>query len=223
MRASDRRPMEMRGGNGYIEEWIEPRLLRESHLGSTGGTSNIIALDVCGRRARPGASRPGAAAGGDDRGSACRSGGCAGERLGAALALIDRAAAATRRTCCAGRGNGPLSRHRRGAVPVEARSSRPVRRTWRPRDRPQLSARDPWRRPPADEAAADRVIDALVRHARAPDARLSSSRRHAGPQDPRGTSRDPCTVPQALFMIACAEGNASGWRCANTNQEQALT
>src|SRR5512145_3081813 len=39
--------MEMRGGNGYIEEWIEPRLLRESHLGSIWeGTSNIIALDV---------------------------------------------------------------------------------------------------------------------------------------------------------------------------------
>jgi acyl-CoA dehydrogenase len=39
--------MEMRGGNGYIEEWIEPRLLRETHLGSIWeGTSNIIALDV---------------------------------------------------------------------------------------------------------------------------------------------------------------------------------
>ncbi|HWB45068.1 MAG TPA: acyl-CoA dehydrogenase family protein [Hyphomicrobiaceae bacterium] len=39
--------MEMRGGNGYIEEWIEPRLLRETHLGSIWeGTTNIIALDV---------------------------------------------------------------------------------------------------------------------------------------------------------------------------------
>ncbi len=39
--------MEVRGGCGYIEEWIEPRLLRDSHLGSIWeGTSNIIALDV---------------------------------------------------------------------------------------------------------------------------------------------------------------------------------
>lgn len=39
--------MEVRGGCGYVEEWIEPRLLRESHLGSIWeGTSNIIALDV---------------------------------------------------------------------------------------------------------------------------------------------------------------------------------
>ncbi|MGD9827393.1 MAG: acyl-CoA dehydrogenase family protein [Hyphomicrobiaceae bacterium] len=39
--------MEMRGGTGYIEEWIEPRLVRDSHLGSIWeGTSNIIALDV---------------------------------------------------------------------------------------------------------------------------------------------------------------------------------
>ncbi|EDP65702.1 Acyl-CoA dehydrogenase [alpha proteobacterium BAL199] len=39
--------MEARGGVGYIEEWIEPRLLRDSHLGSIWeGTSNIVALDV---------------------------------------------------------------------------------------------------------------------------------------------------------------------------------
>ncbi|SCC81167.1 acyl-CoA dehydrogenase family protein [Saliniramus fredricksonii] len=39
--------MEVRGGCGYIEEWINPRLLRDSHLGSIWeGTSNIIALDV---------------------------------------------------------------------------------------------------------------------------------------------------------------------------------
>ena len=39
--------MEVRGGCGYIEEWIEPRLLRDSHLGSIWeGTSNIVALDV---------------------------------------------------------------------------------------------------------------------------------------------------------------------------------
>lgn len=39
--------MEARGGVGYIEEWPEPRLVRDSHLGSIWeGTSNIVALDV---------------------------------------------------------------------------------------------------------------------------------------------------------------------------------
>ncbi len=39
--------MEARGGCGYVEEFIEPRLLREAHLGSIWeGTSNIMALDV---------------------------------------------------------------------------------------------------------------------------------------------------------------------------------
>ncbi len=39
--------MEVRGGCGYIEEWTEPRLVRDAHLGSIWeGTSNIVALDV---------------------------------------------------------------------------------------------------------------------------------------------------------------------------------
>lgn len=39
--------MEIRGGNGYIEEWIDPRLVRDAHLGSIWeGASNVIALDV---------------------------------------------------------------------------------------------------------------------------------------------------------------------------------
>ncbi|MFQ1062510.1 acyl-CoA dehydrogenase family protein [Bordetella trematum] len=39
--------MEVRGGCGYIEEWPEPRLLRDAHLGSIWeGTSNIVAIDV---------------------------------------------------------------------------------------------------------------------------------------------------------------------------------
>jgi alkylation response protein AidB-like acyl-CoA dehydrogenase len=39
--------MEVRGGCGYIEEWSDPRLLRDSHLGSIWeGTSNIVAQDV---------------------------------------------------------------------------------------------------------------------------------------------------------------------------------
>ena len=39
--------MEIRGGCGYIEEWSDPRVLRDAHLGSIWeGTSNIVALDV---------------------------------------------------------------------------------------------------------------------------------------------------------------------------------
>lgn len=39
--------MEVRGGCGYIEEWGDPRFVRDAHLGSIWeGTSNIVALDV---------------------------------------------------------------------------------------------------------------------------------------------------------------------------------
>jgi alkylation response protein AidB-like acyl-CoA dehydrogenase len=39
--------MEVHGGVGYTEEWSDPRLLRDAHLGSIWeGTSNIVALDV---------------------------------------------------------------------------------------------------------------------------------------------------------------------------------
>ncbi len=39
--------MEARGGNGYIEEWVTPRLVRDAHVGVLWeGTSNIIALDL---------------------------------------------------------------------------------------------------------------------------------------------------------------------------------
>ncbi len=39
--------MEVRGGCGYIEEWSDPRIVRDAHLGSIWeGTSNIVALDV---------------------------------------------------------------------------------------------------------------------------------------------------------------------------------
>lgn len=47
--------MEVRGGCGYIEEWPDPRLLRDAHLGSIWeGTSNIVALDVLRAIAREG-------------------------------------------------------------------------------------------------------------------------------------------------------------------------
>jgi acyl-CoA dehydrogenase len=39
--------MEVRGGNGYIEEWINARLIRDAHIGVLWeGTSNINALDI---------------------------------------------------------------------------------------------------------------------------------------------------------------------------------
>jgi len=39
--------MEARGGCGYIEEWGDPRRVRDAHLGSIWeGTSNLVALDV---------------------------------------------------------------------------------------------------------------------------------------------------------------------------------
>ncbi|HYH32548.1 MAG TPA: acyl-CoA dehydrogenase family protein [Pseudonocardia sp.] len=45
--------MEVRGGNGYIEDFVHPRLVRDAHLGSIWeGASNVVALDVlrCMRR-----------------------------------------------------------------------------------------------------------------------------------------------------------------------------
>nr|WP_249136743.1 acyl-CoA dehydrogenase family protein [Bradyrhizobium tropiciagri] len=42
--------MEVRGGNGYIEEWVQPRLVRDAHVGVLWeGTSNINALDIISR------------------------------------------------------------------------------------------------------------------------------------------------------------------------------
>jgi len=56
--------MEVRGGNGYIEDWINSRLVRDAHLGVLWeGTSNIVALDVVTRAiAKVGAHRDLAAA-----------------------------------------------------------------------------------------------------------------------------------------------------------------
>ncbi len=39
--------LEARGGNGYIEDWINPKLVRDAHLGLIWeGTSNIASLDA---------------------------------------------------------------------------------------------------------------------------------------------------------------------------------
>lgn len=51
--------MEVRGGCGYIEEWSDPRLVRDAHLGSIWeGTSNIVALDIARAVKREGALVP---------------------------------------------------------------------------------------------------------------------------------------------------------------------
>ncbi len=48
--------MNLRGGNGYIEEWVNPRLLRDAHLGSIWeGAENVVALDVARAAQRNGA------------------------------------------------------------------------------------------------------------------------------------------------------------------------
>lgn len=42
--------MEMRGGIGYVEEWVNPRLVRDAHLGSIWeGAGNVVAIDIIGR------------------------------------------------------------------------------------------------------------------------------------------------------------------------------
>ncbi len=44
--------MEVRGGNGYIEDWVNARLVRDAQIGVLWeGTSNINALDAIGRAA----------------------------------------------------------------------------------------------------------------------------------------------------------------------------
>ncbi|MCU1719461.1 acyl-CoA dehydrogenase family protein [Pseudomonas sp. 5P_3.1_Bac2] len=51
--------MEVRGGVGYIEEFSDARLVRDSHLGSIWeGTSNIVALDIARAVTREDALQP---------------------------------------------------------------------------------------------------------------------------------------------------------------------
>ena len=160
--------MEMRGGNGYIEEWIEPRLLRKSHLGSIWeGTSNIIALDVVRAAGRAGAHRalaerlqPMLATAPADLAAAWR------ERLDAALSLTERAAAnggepRAARQAATGLYHvtaAALFAHEAHALgdAVRLDLARLVLAH-------KLGARDPLAGSvPEDDAAGDRIIDALV-------------------------------------------------------------
>jgi hypothetical protein len=45
--------LEMRGGLGYIEEWVNPRLVRDAYLGSIWeGAGNVVAIDALSRAVR---------------------------------------------------------------------------------------------------------------------------------------------------------------------------
>ncbi len=91
--------MEVRGGNGYIEEWVQARLVRDAHIGVLWeGTSNINALDIIGRAVgKSGAHRPLAAALGKKLDEASAIPGAFRDRLRQALdravALAERVAA----------------------------------------------------------------------------------------------------------------------------------
>ena len=51
--------MKVRGGNGYIEEWSDARLVRDAFLGAIWeGTTNVVALDVARAIRREGALEP---------------------------------------------------------------------------------------------------------------------------------------------------------------------
>jgi hypothetical protein len=160
--------MEMRGGNGYIEEWIEPRLLRDAHLGSIWeGTSNIIALDVARAAAKAGAHRALARRLGPMIASApADTAASLAERLDAALALLDRASrqdgdARGARQAAAGLYHATAAalfayEAEQLGDPVRFDLARLVLAH-------KLGARDPLAASsPEDEAAAERIIDALV-------------------------------------------------------------
>ena len=160
--------MEMRGGNGYIEEWIEPRLLREAHLGSIWeGTSSIVALDVVRAAAKAEAHRALArrlkamiATAPDDVVQELT------QRLDAALALVDRAARPDAEARAARQAATGLY-HATAAALFAHEAERlddPVRLDLaRLVLAHKLAPRDPLAGSSAeDEAAADRVIDALV-------------------------------------------------------------
>ncbi len=160
--------MEMRGGSGYVEEWIEPRLLRESHLGSIWeGTSNIIALDVIRAAAKSHAHQalarrlePMIGAGPPEIAGALR------ERLQTVLALIDRAAAKDGDARAARQAATGLYHVTAAALLLDEarRLGDGVRRDLaRLVLAHKLSPRDPLVGSSAeDDAAGDRVIDALI-------------------------------------------------------------
>ena len=82
--------LEARGGNGYIEEWVNARLVRDAHLGVVWeGTSSIVALDVTKRAIRK--SRAHEALGAELHRTVEESDGIPGQYRGELAAMIDQA------------------------------------------------------------------------------------------------------------------------------------
>ena len=165
--------MEMRGGNGYIEEWIEPRLLREAHLGSIWeGTSNIVALDVVRAATKLSAHRllearltSLIATGPADLVLALK------QRLAAVLGLLEQAGAGGNAASQAARQAATGLYHATAAAlfvrealllndPVRADLARLLLAH-------KLMPRDPLAASPEDDARGDRVIEQLVAARRA--------------------------------------------------------
>jgi acyl-CoA dehydrogenase len=160
--------MEMRGGNGYIEEWIEPRLLRESHLGSIWeGTSNIIALDVVRAAGKAAAHRlleaqlkVMLAPGPSDLAATL------GERLSAALALIERAGAEDGTDAAAAR-QAATALYYATAATLLVREAALLQDPGR-EDMARLilshklAPRDPLATSPQDDVRGERIIRSLV-------------------------------------------------------------
>jgi acyl-CoA dehydrogenase len=99
--------MEARGGNGYIEDWVNPRLIRDAQVGLLWeGTSNINALDVITRAV--GKSGAHLALRSLLRGRLADSTGLPASFRGALGAALDRATALAERV--AGQGQETLAR-----------------------------------------------------------------------------------------------------------------
>jgi alkylation response protein AidB-like acyl-CoA dehydrogenase len=81
--------MEMRGGNGYIEDWANAKLVRDAHLGLLWeGTSSVNALDIVRRAAGREGAHAALAAAMHDRLAAAP---IPGQFRGRLAALLDRA------------------------------------------------------------------------------------------------------------------------------------
>ena len=84
--------MEVRGGNGYIEDWVNSRLVRDAHIGVLWeGTSNINALDVVTRAVAKVGAHEALATALNDRLE--RADGLPGQFRGQLGGLVERAAA----------------------------------------------------------------------------------------------------------------------------------
>jgi alkylation response protein AidB-like acyl-CoA dehydrogenase len=82
--------LEVRGGNGFIEDWVNPRLVRDAYTGLLWeGTSNINALDIVGRAVGKSGAHMDLAE--DLKNRLENSDGLPGQYVGELTGLIDRA------------------------------------------------------------------------------------------------------------------------------------